>query len=70
MSTDTSGWCHRVPMLHKDCDGVLHAATGYHWWCACSCHPDDMVKEPAPDTADYRAWEVWRAARPDVRSTA
>jgi len=58
---DITGHC-RVDG-HDRCDGVLHAATGYHWWCACSCHPDDMVKEPAPRTVNHRAWTVWREAR-------
>lgn len=57
---DTTGWCDRSE--HDRCDGVLHAGTGYHWWCACLCHQDmPIVRDGQPDT--QRAFDVWKNAR-------
>jgi hypothetical protein len=69
-SPDISGWC--ATNRHNQCDGVLHRATGYHWWCACIHH--DPIAEPTAAVfgnfagkaplADYRkAWRLWRRAR-------
>jgi hypothetical protein len=63
-ASDLTGHCRNES--HDDCGGVLLSATGYHWWCACPCHPGDMVSEPAANTVNHRAWEVWRAARADL----
>lgn len=39
--TDLTGWCAK--RLHESCDGTLRTGQGFHWWCACTCHP---VPEP------------------------
>ena len=56
---DTTGWCDRGQ--HDCCDGMLHAATGYHWWCVCTCHPVPTVTD-ATD-AHREALETFKAAR-------
>jgi hypothetical protein len=46
---------------HDRCNGILTGGTGFHWFCACSCHP-----EPAegPVIVGYdKAVEVWRQHR-------
>jgi hypothetical protein len=61
---DVTSWCEprfSIWPSHKHCDGILHSATGYHWWCA--CHHHDPIPEPKPGTEAHKAWKVWKAAR-------
>jgi hypothetical protein len=58
VSEELTGWCRGT---HRQCDGMLRSASGYHWWCACPCHED--IPEPKAGTNDHYAWLVWRDAR-------
>lgn len=29
--------------VHQNCDGTVRSATGWRWFCACTCHPDPNV---------------------------
>lgn len=42
MKTDMTGFCRRDE--HDECHGKLLSATGWHWFCACQCHPTPDVK--------------------------
>lgn len=53
--TDVTDNC--VQGHHNRCCGTLHAGKGFHWWCACDCHP------APPSTASATAQAVWRTAR-------
>ena len=55
---DFTGNCERGE--HHNCSRILRGATGYHWWCACSCHPN----EPKANFREGRkAVDTWRKAR-------
>ncbi len=63
---DTTGWCDKED--HKNCDGILKAATGSHWWCACPCHPKPVVsKWVSPEAADAALY-TWSKARADIEA--
>lgn len=46
---------------HYDCLGRLFLATGFHWWCACRCHPEPVSTTKSLSAA--RAFHTWKQAR-------
>lgn len=67
---DVTGHCESK--AHRKCQefkGILRAGTGFHWFCACSCHPEPTFRDCAPTTPlhDFRrAHETWARARADT----
>ena len=63
VESDVTGWCAKAN--HEGCNGTLRTGVGFHWFCACTCHP-----EPATSGLGGRdrqkAIDVWRAARARV----
>jgi hypothetical protein len=57
--SDISGWCRND--RHDECDGILRASTGWHWFCACPHH--EPQPEPLIGSPDHKAWKVWAKAR-------
>ena len=53
MSDGVTGWCERGE--HSSCHGTLRAGTGYHWWCACRCHPEPTSADAHAAPDDVRA---------------
>lgn len=47
---------------HDACEGSLRWATGFHWFCACDCHPEPEVTAKS-NAERRRSVEVWRKAR-------
>lgn len=65
MTNDVTGFCENEK--HDRCDGTLHSATGHHWWCACTCHPEPVIAFASARRADFKAaLAVWRQARSAV----
>lgn len=62
---DLTGWCqHRDE--HEKCTGTLYTGTGFHWLCACRCHPEWTRRDislSASDEHAERALQTFRAAR-------
>lgn len=59
---DVSGWCIREEhtYCHDVLQGSLTSATGFHWACACPCHPEPEL----PYGEDgWRALQTWKNAR-------
>lgn len=56
---DISGYCETS--WHDGCRGDLSGATGYHWWCICSCHPTPDVTEE--DEGEMLAFATWKRAK-------
>lgn len=55
--TDLTGWCERSE--HEKCRGELRSSTGWHWWCACHCHPEPSRRS----SGEIKAYEMWAKAR-------
>lgn len=50
---------------HDACErlgGSLLFSTGFHWWCACLCHPDPVLHDP-PTNGEKRAFITLIEAR-------
>lgn len=66
---DISGYCDEANNFfdHDECKkrgGTLAGATGFHWWCACTCHPVPDVNE---EETEMLALATWRRARSGER---
>lgn len=51
---------------HLACAGALDArGGGFHWWCACLCHPEppEKASDERVQSMHDKALENWRAAR-------
>lgn len=64
MSDTITGHCQHGS--HGSCDGVMHRATGWNWFCTCHCHPEPSLADCAPDSGAEKAIAFWRAHRGDA----
>ena len=57
---DLTGFCERG--VHEGCGGSLRGAVGFHWWCACECHPSPKIGWSPDHSKALNTWEAARAA--------
>ncbi|HEY5201340.1 MAG TPA: hypothetical protein VIJ31_10575 [Acidothermaceae bacterium] len=55
-----TAWCEREE--HARCHGSLLAETGWHWYCACPCHPTPRRNYVYDNCAALEQLEIDRVA--------